>query len=120
MQFKSLLLVFPVHCFHLCHKICTDRAIVVLCGQLLCMCDKEAGKVMTLSHLAEDIQVLRFTPYAHLTDSRVFSKATESTKVAEPCQTTYTSHAVNNSQALSLNSPMINSVTSDSVCDVFM
>ncbi len=82
-SFKSLLLVFPVHCFHLCHKICTDRAIVVLCGQLLCMCDKEAGKVMTLSRLAEDAQVLRFTPYAHLTDSRVSSKATKSTKVAE-------------------------------------
>lgn len=62
-SFESLLLVFPVNYFHLCHKICTDRAIVVLSGQLLCMCEEEAGKVMTLSLFAEDTQVPLFTPY---------------------------------------------------------
>lgn len=61
-SFESPVLVFAVHYFHLCHKICTDRAIVVLGGQLLCMCE-EAGNVMTLSLFAEDAQVPLFTPY---------------------------------------------------------
>lgn len=61
--FESLLLVFPVHYFHLCHKICTDGAIVVLSGHLLCMCEEEAGKVMTLSLLAEDALMPLSTPH---------------------------------------------------------
>lgn len=62
-SFELLLLVLPVHYFHLCHKICTDRAIVVLCGQFLCACEVEAGKEMTLFLFAEDAQVPFFTPY---------------------------------------------------------